>query len=112
MANRLADMNAALSVAIDSSTICFLSRFAQKNATVFANSSVSAVNFFTLRDKGYDKGPSPWDLRHQFKFNGIWELPFGPGKRWNTSHGWFNRIIEGWETSATNRWQDRAVLCA
>ena len=32
----------------------------------------------TLRDPSQDKGISPYDTRHAFKVNYIYELPFGP----------------------------------
>jgi hypothetical protein len=63
----------------------------------------------TIRDYGRNKGPSPFDIRHGFKFNGIYELPFGPSKRWSSEHGWMNRIIGGWELSAIVRWQSGRV---
>jgi hypothetical protein len=71
----------------------------------FADSSASASTFNTLRDKNRDRGPSPFDLRHAFKAYGIWELPFGPGRKWSNSRAWINRIIEEWEVSTIIRWQ-------
>jgi hypothetical protein len=80
-------------------------------SNLFADSSVSFAGFSTMRNHGRDKGVSPWDLRHQFKAHGIWELPFGPGRKWSSSHGWVNRLIEGWEVSSIVRWQSgRAFL--
>ena len=35
----------------------------------------------TLRNLAIDKVPSGFDMRHAFKANYIYELPFGPGKR-------------------------------
>jgi hypothetical protein len=77
----------------------------------YADSSVSFSGFSTLRNKQRDRGPSPFDLRHQFKAYGIWELPFGPGRKWSSSHGWLNRIIEEWEVSTVIKAQTgRATL--
>ncbi|MCI0536891.1 MAG: hypothetical protein L0Z50_16880 [Verrucomicrobiales bacterium] len=75
----------------------------------FAVSGVSFDQVDTIRDYGRDKGPSPFDIRHAFKLQAIWELPFGPGRRWSSEHGWMNRFIEGWEISALARWQSGRV---
>jgi hypothetical protein len=79
-------------------------------SNLFADSSVSFAGYNTMRDPQYDKGPSPWDLRHQFKLNGIWELPFGPGRKWSSQYAWVNRLIEGWEFSYITRWQSGRVF--
>jgi len=84
--------------------------FSKSLTNAYADSSVSGAGFSTLRNKGYNKGISPWDLRHQYKFNGIWELPFGPGRKWSSNYGWVNRVIEGWELSGIHRWQSGRVF--
>jgi hypothetical protein len=71
----------------------------------FGDSSASFTSFTTMRDPGYDKSFSPWDLRHVFKFNGLYSLPFGPGRKWSSQYGVVNRIIEGWEIGAVQIWQ-------
>jgi hypothetical protein len=46
------------------------------------------------------RGPSDFDIRHLFTANGIWELPFGRGKRFGgDAPGWLNQIIGGWQIS-------------
>lgn len=46
------------------------------------------------------RGPSDFDIRHLINVNGIWELPFGRGKRFGgDAPGWANQIIGGWEVS-------------
>ncbi len=77
---------------------------------LYADSSSNSSNFSTLRSLGRDKGPSPFDLRHQFKLLAIYEMPFGPGRRWISSHAWANRVIEGWEVSAITRWQSGRIF--
>lgn len=72
---------------------------------------VSAVVFQprqTLRNPGVDKGLSPFDITHVFKANWIYELPFGPGRRWSSSFGPLNKAIEGWEFHGIVRLQSGA----
>ncbi len=61
----------------------------------------------TLRDPRHDRGPSPWDLRHGFKFNAIYELPFGSGRKYlaDFQNPVVKRAIEGWELTAVTRVQ-------
>ena len=61
----------------------------------------------TLRNPGLDKGPSPWDIRHAFKFNWIYGLPFGPGRRFLSSfqNPIVRKALEGWEIAGVARIQ-------
>jgi hypothetical protein len=56
-------------------------------------------------DPNSNRGPSDFDLRHQFNTNFIWEMPFGRG-RW-IAHD-INRVadalIGGWQLSGLARW--------
>lgn len=76
----------------------------------YGDSSVNFVNFTSLRDQGHDKGISPWNLAHVFKADGIYELPFGPGRRWSTGNGIIDRVIGGWQVSSINRLQSGRVF--
>ena len=50
------------------------------------------------RNKDYQL--SPGNATHDFKTNGTFELPIGPGKLlMGGSHGVLARVIEGWQTS-------------
>jgi hypothetical protein len=84
--------------------------FSKSLTNNFADSSVGFVGFTSLRNQGYDKGISPWDLRNVFKASGIYELPFGPGRRWSTGSGILNHIIGGWQVSTIQRWQSGRVF--
>jgi len=77
---------------------------------LYADSSVNFLSYDTLRNQGRNKGISPWDLRHTFKMQMIYELPFGNGKHWSSSQGWVNQVIGGWEVSAIHRWQSGRVF--
>ena len=51
-----------------------------------------------------DKGPSVFDIRHNFTANAIYELPFGPGKTYLNHTGALGKIVEGWELSGLGIW--------
>lgn len=49
--------------------------------------------------------PSDFDARHQFNFAGMWELPFGRGRRWASGvHPALNHVIGGWQLAGLWRW--------
>src|SRR5262249_9518138 len=43
------------------------------------------TGFTTLRNYALDNGPSPYDIRHAMKLNWIYEMPFGPGRKFLSS---------------------------
>lgn len=52
----------------------------------------------TLRDGGLDYRRLSFDRRHVGRLNGIWEFPFGKGKRFASgSGGLLNAVIGGWQ---------------
>jgi hypothetical protein len=51
-----------------------------------------------------DKGPSIFDIRHNFTANAVYELPFGPGKPFLHEGGALGKIVGGWELSGTGGW--------
>jgi hypothetical protein len=54
---------------------------------------------------GKNYGPSDFDTRHVITVNGLYELPFGLGKRFaNEAHGLVNALIGGWQFSGLGRW--------
>lgn len=76
----------------------------------YGDSSASFAGFSTYRNPGRDKGPSPWDLRHTFKGQFLYDLPFGPGQRWSSANGIINRLIEGWTFSGIVRVQSGRIF--
>ncbi len=76
-------------------------------SNMLANSSTVSSQPFTFRSPELDKGPSPWDIRHGFKLNWIYELPFGPSRRHLSSlrQPVLRRMIEGWEIAGVSRTQ-------
>lgn len=51
-----------------------------------------------------DKGPSVFDIRNNFTTNAVYELPFGPGKRFLSSGGALGKIAGGWALSGLGLW--------
>lgn len=75
-----------------------------------SNAYVSASSVFsqprTLRNPQADKTNSPWDIRHSLKFDYIYELPVGPGKRFlNSSNPFVSRVLGHWQIGGVTRIQ-------
>lgn len=47
-------------------------------------------------DLGVDYGPQFFDRKFTFNLLGSYNLPFGKGQQWASSHTWLNEIIGGW----------------
>lgn len=80
--------------------------FSKSFSDAFASSATASSNFTTLRDRNLNKTYSPFDVRHAFKVNWIYEFPFGKGKSF---FGDTNRLadafIGGWSVIGALRWQ-------
>ncbi|HET6853919.1 MAG TPA: TonB-dependent receptor [Pyrinomonadaceae bacterium] len=75
-----------------------------------ANAFVSSSSVFsqprTLRDPELDRNFSPWDVRHSFKLDYIYELPFGPGRQFFTSSNEVvKRLVGNWQVGGVVRVQ-------
>ncbi len=51
-----------------------------------------------------DKGPSVFDIRHNFTANVVYELPLGAGKRFLNEGGALNKVVGGWQLSSIGLW--------
>jgi hypothetical protein len=51
-----------------------------------------------------DKGPSVFDIRHNFTADAVYELPFGTGKRFLNEGGVLDKIVGGWSFSSIGMW--------
>jgi hypothetical protein len=62
-------------------------------------------DYTTFRDVGIDKGPSPYDIRHAFKINWLYELPFGPKRHYlgNVNQVVLKKALEGWQLASVTR---------
>ena len=80
--------------------------FAKGLTTAFADAIDNFAQPYTVRNFDLNYGPSPYDIRHTFKFNWIYELPFGRGKKYLTStNGVLSRIFGGWQIAGIGRIQ-------
>jgi hypothetical protein len=51
-----------------------------------------------------DKGPSIYDIRHNFVADAIYELPFGRGKIFLNGAGALDKVVGGWQFSSIGLW--------
>jgi hypothetical protein len=64
-------------------------------------SAIYLQDFRTLRNEALDKGTLSFNHAGVIKINGLYELPFGPGKPWaGNSHGLVSRLVGGWQIGA------------
>src|SRR5260370_30775411 len=71
------------------------------------NSSIVNAQPTTLRNFAIDKLPSGFDIRHAVKINGIWDLPFGPGRYFigAVQNPVVRKGLEGWQLAGNMRLQ-------
>lgn len=81
--------------------------FSKAISNAYASSSVVFAGF-TQRENGLDlaRNVQPFDIRHNFKFDATYDLPFGSGRRFlNGTNGFINRLVGGFTIMPTIRWQ-------
>ncbi|MFI5268055.1 MAG: hypothetical protein ACHQ7M_11825, partial [Chloroflexota bacterium] len=64
----------------------------------------------TIRNIGGDKAPGGSDLRHTFRVENLYELPFGSGRHWKTGQEWVNNVFGGWDWDGILRWQSGGLI--
>ena len=75
-------------------------------SNLYGSSAITNVNFRSLHDKGLNKTLSPFDVRHAFKVNWIYELPFGKGRSFfGDSNRWVDALISGFSIDGALRVQ-------
>jgi hypothetical protein len=53
----------------------------------------------TVTDLKAGHGPSGFDVRHRGVVSGVWELPWGPERRWLREGGLLGAVVGGWQLS-------------
>ena len=51
----------------------------------------------TVTNLNAGHGPSGFDVRHRAVISGVWELPWGPGRRWAQDDGMVGALLGGWQ---------------
>lgn len=62
-------------------------------------------SFRTLRNPALDRHQASFDQTHRFIGNVIYELPFGPGKRFASQGGPLGKVVGGWQVASIVNWQ-------
>lgn len=81
--------------------------WSKARTNAFQSSSV-VFSSFTQRENGLElaKNVQPFDIRHQFKFDATYDLPFGRGATFfSNSGGVVNALLGGFTILPTIRWQ-------
>ncbi len=81
--------------------------FSKAEANGATASSSDTAQPTTLRNLGNDRIVEPFDIRNAIKLNGIYELPFGPNRRFggNVHNLVARKLMEGWQVSGVMRLQ-------
>ncbi|HEY8459142.1 MAG TPA: hypothetical protein VIM99_02110, partial [Blastocatellia bacterium] len=81
--------------------------FAKAMSNTFNQSGAAdGITPTTFRDLSYNVSVAPRDIRHGFKFDWIYELPFGAGKRFlGGGPSVVRKVVEGWQFSGVARIQ-------
>ena len=86
-------------------------QFAKAFSNSYSSSAVVASDPRTLRNNKLDRTFSPWDIRHAFKADWIYELPFGPGKKFVSSNNpVLSRLVGGWQLGGVARIQSGSTF--
>jgi hypothetical protein len=65
----------------------------------------------TLRNPDLDRSEAQVDLRHAFKFDATYDLPFGKGQQFLPDSNWaVNALIGGWSIAPVLRWQSGSPI--
>ncbi|MCL5006219.1 MAG: TonB-dependent receptor [Acidobacteria bacterium] len=68
--------------------------------------NMQAMAFLNPTDSEPSWTISPYDVPEQFKMSALYELPYGPHRRWGSNaNPLLGRLLGGWSVSAISRWQ-------
>jgi hypothetical protein len=64
------------------------------------NTQNEVSSFLTLRNEHLSKQLLSYDIPNVWRTSGIWDMPFGPGRRFvGSSHGAVSHLVEKWQTA-------------
>jgi hypothetical protein len=77
----------------------------QSETSAFGNNASNGAFIVNPIRQADNYGGSDFDIRHLINVSGVWQMPFGRGKRFmNTEHRALNALIGGWQMSGIFRW--------
>jgi hypothetical protein len=91
----------------------FTNAYASAGDTFFGlgTGDQSNVSSNSLRNRSLDRTTSQIDLRHAFKVDATWDLPFGQGRKYlSNSGGLADRVVGGWTFTPIVRWQSGSPI--
>ena len=72
---------------------------------------LEATSFLNETDTDPERVISDQDRTHRVVISGLWELPFGRGRKFaGGTHGVLGKLLEGWQTQAIYQFQSGAPL--
>lgn len=94
--------------------VSFQRRFSQGLSLNAAYSGISAEEWLSVINE-YEAAPTQWITSqqarpHRITLNGVYELPFGRGRRFLSNGGLLGKILGGWQTGQTFEWQPGPLL--
>jgi hypothetical protein len=73
--------------------------------------NIEALSYLNGQDAAPGRTLTGWDRPHRLTIAPIYELPFGPGRRFlNTNHKVWGRLAGGWQTVITSTFQSGAPM--
>jgi len=67
---------------------------------------IEEVTFLNETDTEYERRIGADDIPHRLVVSGIWELPFGKGRKWGASwNGFIDAFAGGWQAQGIYQWQ-------
>lgn len=94
--------------------VSFQRRFSQGLSLNAAYSGIRAEEWLNVINE-YEAAPTQWITSqqarpHRITLNGVYELPFGRGRRFLSNGGLLGKILGGWQTGQTFEWQPGPLL--
>ncbi len=68
--------------------------------------TIEEVSFLNDSDTEFERRIGSDDIPHRVVVSGIWELPFGKGRKWGGSwNGFVDAFVGGWQAQGVYQWQ-------
>ena len=74
------------------------------DAAMFDDNPAQQSSF--KREKSYH----PSDYPHVFTFSLVWDVPFGPGRKWKSDNGLVNGLLGGWQLATVDSYSSGSRL--